>query len=214
MMTDHDTTDQPLQLDGAFAIATDSRDQLHDLCVRTLTELLGSAPEVDEDGDIAVPVHGFGLYVTVAEDGPQLHVWASVLSELGDGAAAAQNLPELSAEWPRLRFTIEDGHLLGLDARRRRPVRSAAPDQPGRRDPRAHPRPGRRLRRQVRRRPRAATPTTTPTPAGAAAAATTAPAADTTPATSGKRSRRTAVELTLATSRPAGRSLAPTSSRR
>lgn len=111
-MTDHDTTDQPLQIDGAFAIATDSREQLQALSLRTLTELLGSAPEVDEDGDIAIPVHGFGLYVTVAEDGPQLHVWASILSELGDGAAAVQNLPELSAEWPRLRFTIEDGHLL------------------------------------------------------------------------------------------------------
>ncbi len=28
-MTDDDTTDQPLQIDGTFAIATHSRDQLH-----------------------------------------------------------------------------------------------------------------------------------------------------------------------------------------
>ncbi|WP_368077041.1 T3SS (YopN, CesT) and YbjN peptide-binding chaperone 1 [Rhodococcus sp. W8901] len=112
MMTEHDTTEQPLQLDGAFAIATEEQAQLHSLSVRTLTELLGSAPETDEDGDIAISVHGFGVYVTVAEDGPQLHVWSSIVTEIADRAKAVEQLVELSTEWPRLRFTLEDEHLL------------------------------------------------------------------------------------------------------
>ncbi|MGO4200614.1 hypothetical protein AB4Z09_02440 [Rhodococcus sp. TAF43] len=112
MMTEHDTTEQPLQLEGAFAIATEERDQLHSLSVRTLTELLSSAPETDEDGDILVPVHGFGVYVTVADDGPQLHVWSSLVTGISDRTKAVEQLVELSTEWPRLRFTLEDEHLL------------------------------------------------------------------------------------------------------
>ncbi|MGW0177305.1 T3SS (YopN, CesT) and YbjN peptide-binding chaperone 1 [Rhodococcus sp. NPDC003322] len=112
-MTEHDhTDDQPLQLDGAFAVATEDRDQLHALCVRALTELLGEAPETDEDGDIVIPVHGFGVFVTVADDGPQLHVWSSLLDGLTDTAKAAEQLVELAHEWPRLRFVLDDGHLL------------------------------------------------------------------------------------------------------
>ncbi|CAM2815334.1 YbjN domain-containing protein [Prescottella defluvii] len=111
-MTEHDTPEQPLQLEGAFAIATEERHQLHSLSVRTLTELLGSAPEVDEDGDILVPVHGFGVYVTVADDGPQLHVWSSLVTGIADRTKAVEQLVELSTEWPRLRFTLEDEHLL------------------------------------------------------------------------------------------------------
>lgn len=115
-MTDQD--DLPLQLDGAFASATEDRDQLHALCVRALTELFGEAPDVDEDGDIAIPVHGFGVYVTAAEDSPQLHVWASLLGGV-DRAKAAEELLELAHDWPRLRFVLDDGHLLAsvlLDA--------------------------------------------------------------------------------------------------
>lgn len=112
-MTDHDTTDdQPLRIDGALAVATEERGELHGLCVRTLAELLGSEPDTDEDGDIAVPVHGFAVYVTVADDGPQLHVWSSILTGLGDRAKAAEQLVELAEEWPRLRFTFSDEHLL------------------------------------------------------------------------------------------------------
>lgn len=109
-MTDQD--DQPLQLDGTFAAATEDRDQLHALCVRALTELFGEAPDVDEDGDIAVPVHGFALYITVAGDGPQLHVWASLLDGVTDTAAAATELLELGEQWPRLRFALDREHLL------------------------------------------------------------------------------------------------------
>lgn len=111
-MTEHDTTEQPLQIDGALAIATEEHAQLHALSVQTLSELLGNAPETDEDGDIAIPVHGFGVYVTVAEDGPQLHVWSSIVTDIADRAKAVEQLVELSAEWPRLRFTLEDEHLL------------------------------------------------------------------------------------------------------
>lgn len=111
-MTEHATTEQPLQLDGAFAVATDSRDQLRELAVRALTDLLSDAPDVDEDGDIAIPVHGFGLFVSVAEDGPQLHVWTSVLDEVPDGPEATTALLELGEGWPRLRFVLDRGHLL------------------------------------------------------------------------------------------------------
>ncbi|QBJ97888.1 hypothetical protein ERC79_19520 [Rhodococcus sp. ABRD24] len=112
-MTEHDTIDiEPTRIDGALAIATEEREQLHSLSVRTLTELLGSAPETDEDGDILIPVHGFGVYVTVAEDGPQLHVWSSLVTGLTDHSKAVEQLVELSVEWPRLRFTLEDEHLL------------------------------------------------------------------------------------------------------
>ncbi|NLE78908.1 MAG: hypothetical protein GX610_04880 [Rhodococcus sp.] len=112
-MTDNDAaTDQPLQIDGALAVATQERTELHDLCVKALAELLGSAPATDEDGDIAVPVHGFGVYVTVADDGPQLHVWSSILTGLGDRTRAAQRLADLAPEWPRLRFTFSDDRLL------------------------------------------------------------------------------------------------------
>ncbi|PTR22924.1 hypothetical protein C8K36_110107 [Rhodococcus sp. OK519] len=111
-MTEHDTTEQPLQIDGALAIATEEHAQLQALAVQTLTELLGSAPETDEDGDIAIPVHGFGVYVTVAEDGPQLHVWSSIVTDIADRTKAVEQLVELSAEWPRMRFTLEDEHLL------------------------------------------------------------------------------------------------------
>ena len=43
---------EPLRIDGALAIATEEYTQLRDLAIRALTELLGSAPETDEDGDI------------------------------------------------------------------------------------------------------------------------------------------------------------------
>ncbi|MCK0089942.1 hypothetical protein MWU77_03990 [Rhodococcus sp. F64268] len=103
---------EPLRIDGALAVATEEYTQLRDLAIRALAELLGSAPETDEDGDIAIPVHGFGVYVTVAEDGPQLHIWSSLLGELADRSKAADQLADLSSEWARLRFTIQDGHLL------------------------------------------------------------------------------------------------------
>ncbi|MFC4605855.1 T3SS (YopN, CesT) and YbjN peptide-binding chaperone 1 [Rhodococcus kronopolitis] len=112
-MTDADTTqDQPLQLDGAFAIVTEEREQLHSLCVRALAELLGCEPDVDEDGDIAIPVHGFAVYVTIADDGPQIHVWSSLVTELADRAQAEAALTDLATEWPRLRFAFSDNHLL------------------------------------------------------------------------------------------------------
>ncbi|EME22394.1 T3SS (YopN, CesT) and YbjN peptide-binding chaperone 1 [Rhodococcus triatomae] len=114
-----DLNDQPLQLDGAFAIATEDHDQLLALTVRALTEFLGDAPETDEDGDVVVPVHGFGLFVTVAEDAPQLHVWASLLDGVADRAKAAEQLIELAHEWPLLRFVLDGEHLLAstfLDA--------------------------------------------------------------------------------------------------
>lgn len=107
-----DLNDQPLQFDGAFAIATEDREQLHALTVRALTEFLGEAPETDEDGDVAIPVHGFGLFVTVAEDAPQLHVWASLLDGVTDRAKAAEQLIELAHEWPLMRFVIDGEHLL------------------------------------------------------------------------------------------------------
>ncbi|NLU62109.1 hypothetical protein HCA61_07505 [Rhodococcus sp. HNM0563] len=103
---------EPLRIDGALAVVTEEYTQLRDLAIRALAELLGSAPETDEDGDIAIPVHGFGVYVTVAEDGPQLHIWSSLLGELADRSKAADQLADLSSEWARLRFTIQDGHLL------------------------------------------------------------------------------------------------------
>jgi hypothetical protein len=112
-MSDHDTTDdQPLRIDGALAVVTEQHDQLHALCVRTLAELLGSEPDTDEDGDIAVPVHGFAVYVTVADDGPQLHVWSSILTGITDRALATTQLVALSEEWPRLRFALSEEHLL------------------------------------------------------------------------------------------------------
>lgn len=111
-MTELDSQDQLLRIDGELAIATDGHDQLHALCLRTLAELLGSEPDVDEDGDIAIPVHGFVVYVTVADDGPQLHVWSSILTGLGDRARAAEALTDLALEWPRLRFVFSDDHLL------------------------------------------------------------------------------------------------------
>ncbi|NLU81339.1 hypothetical protein [Rhodococcus sp. HNM0569] len=107
-MTDH----LPLQLDDTFAVATANRDQLLSLAVRALTELFGEAPEVDEDGDIAVPVHGFGLFVTVAADEPRLHVWASLLSGVTDRAQAAVKLIEFAHEWPWLRFVVDGEHLV------------------------------------------------------------------------------------------------------
>jgi hypothetical protein len=103
---------EPLRIDGALAVATEDYTQLRDLAIHALTDLLGSAPEPDEDGDIAIPVHGFGVYVTVAEDGPQLHIWSSLLGDLADRSKAADQLADLSSEWARLRFTIQDGHLL------------------------------------------------------------------------------------------------------
>ncbi|MFF0817588.1 hypothetical protein ACFYVR_20835 [Rhodococcus sp. NPDC003318] len=109
-MSDEDNL--PLQLDGAFAVATEDRDQLRDLAVRALTELLGEAPAVDEDGDIVVPVHGFALYVTVAEDGPQLHVWSSIVDGVTHRAAAAAELLDLGEQWPRLRFAVDREHVL------------------------------------------------------------------------------------------------------
>jgi hypothetical protein len=111
-MTEHDTHDGPIRFDGDLAVATEERQQLTDLSIRALTELLGSAPETDEDGDIAIPVHGFGVYVTVAEDSPELHVWSSLLSEVGSGDGTAALIAELSEEWPRLRFCLQQGHLL------------------------------------------------------------------------------------------------------
>ncbi|MDV2476287.1 hypothetical protein ACFWDA_05125 [Rhodococcus zopfii] len=111
-MTEHDTHDGPIRLDGLLAVASEERQQLIDLSIRALAELLGSAPETDEDGDIAIPVHGFGVYVTVAEDSPELHVWASLLSEVGGRDDTAGLIAELSEEWPRLRFTLQQGHLL------------------------------------------------------------------------------------------------------
>ncbi|MFZ2530728.1 MAG: hypothetical protein WAX14_24275 [Rhodococcus sp. (in: high G+C Gram-positive bacteria)] len=111
-MTEHDTHDGPIRLDGDLAVATDEQQQLAELSVRALTELLGSAPETDEDGDIAIPVHGFGVFVTVAEDTPELHVWASLLSEVAGGPTTAELVTELSEEWPRLRFAVQQGHLL------------------------------------------------------------------------------------------------------
>lgn len=112
-MTEHDITDdQPLQLDGTFAVATEDRNQLHALAVRALAELLDGAPETDEDGDIVIPVHGFAVYVSVAEDGPQLHVWSSLLEGVPDEAAAAEAMLDLGQEWPRLRFMLDRGHLL------------------------------------------------------------------------------------------------------
>ncbi|WP_420751874.1 T3SS (YopN, CesT) and YbjN peptide-binding chaperone 1 [Rhodococcus sp. O3] len=111
-MTEHDTHDGPIRLDGDLAVATEERQQLIDLSIRALAELLGSAPETDEDGDIAIPVHGFGVYVTVAEDSPELHVWSSLLSDVDGGGNTAALVAELSEEWPRLRFSFQQGHLL------------------------------------------------------------------------------------------------------
>lgn len=107
-----DQADLPLQLDDAYALATDDRDQLRSYCLRTLTELFDAEPDIDEDGDIVIPVHGFALYVTIAEDGPLLHVWASLVDGVTDPAQAAGQLLELSEEWPRLRFTLDREHLL------------------------------------------------------------------------------------------------------
>jgi len=111
-VTEHASPDQPLQLDGAYAVATDSRDQLRDLAVRALADLLSDSPDVDDDGDIAIPVHGFGVYVGVAEDGPQLHVWTSVLDEVTESPESTTALLELGESWPRLRFVLDRGHLL------------------------------------------------------------------------------------------------------
>ncbi|TSD46285.1 hypothetical protein FFI94_009000 [Rhodococcus sp. KBS0724] len=112
-MSDHDTTaDQPLHINGAIALVTDERDELVRLCTQTLAELLGSEPDTDDDGDIVVPVHGFVVYVTVADDGPQINVWSSVLTGLGNPAHAATQLIELAQEWPRLRFAFSGDHLL------------------------------------------------------------------------------------------------------
>ncbi|GAA3193945.1 hypothetical protein GCM10020255_094820 [Rhodococcus baikonurensis] len=112
-MSDHDTTaDQPLHINGAIALVTDERDELVRLCVQTLAELLGSEPATDDDGDIVVPVHGFVVYVTVADDGPQINVWSSVLTGLGNPSHAATRLIGLAQEWPRLRFAFSGDHLL------------------------------------------------------------------------------------------------------
>ncbi|MFD4784903.1 hypothetical protein ACFWNH_28185 [Rhodococcus qingshengii] len=112
-MSDQDTTaDQPLHINGAIALVTDERDELVRLCVQTLAELLGSEPATDDDGDIVVPVHGFVVYVTVADDGPQINVWSSVLTGLGNPSHAATRLIELAQEWPRLRFAFSGDHLL------------------------------------------------------------------------------------------------------
>ena len=112
-MSDHDTTaDQPLHINGAIALVTDERDELVRLCTQTLAELLGSEPDTDDDGDIVVPVHGFVVYVTVADDGPQINVWSSVLTGLGNPSHAATQLIELAQEWPRLRFAFSGDHLL------------------------------------------------------------------------------------------------------
>nr|WP_322002052.1 hypothetical protein [Rhodococcus qingshengii] len=112
-MSDQDTTaDQPLHINGAIALVTDERDELVRLCVQTLAELLGSEPATDDDGDIIVPVHGFVVYVTVADDGPQINVWSSVLTGLGNPSHAATRLIELAQEWPRLRFAFSGDHLL------------------------------------------------------------------------------------------------------
>lgn len=112
-MTAHDAGDNdPIRLDGDFAIATRDRAHLVDSTVAALATLLGDAPEIDEDGDIAIPVHGFGLFVTVADDGPQLHVWSSLLGGIENRELALARMLDLSAEWPRLRFTFQDGHLL------------------------------------------------------------------------------------------------------
>ncbi|MFF1391772.1 T3SS (YopN, CesT) and YbjN peptide-binding chaperone 1 [Rhodococcus erythropolis] len=112
-MSDQDTTaDQPLYINGAIALVTDERDELVRLCVQTLAELLGSEPATDDDGDIVVPVHGFVVYVTVADDGPQINVWSSVLTGLGNPSHAATRLIELAQEWPRLRFAFSGDHLL------------------------------------------------------------------------------------------------------
>lgn len=111
-MTDHDTHDGPIRVDGELAVATEERQQLIDLSTRALAELLGSAPETDEDGDIVIPVHGFGVFVTVSDESPELHVWSSLLSEVGSRDNTAELVAELSEEWPRLRFSLQQGHLL------------------------------------------------------------------------------------------------------
>src|SRR3546814_4081418 len=98
-MSDQDTTaDQPLHINGAIALVTDERDELVRLCVQTLAELLGSEPATDDDGDIVVPVHGFVVYVTVADDGPQINVWSSVLTGLGNPSHAATRSEEHTSE--------------------------------------------------------------------------------------------------------------------
>lgn len=87
-------------------------DELDDQVSATFSELLGSTPVRDDDGDIPLQLDSCTLYVTTVYDAQAIDLWAPVVVDINDTAQAAFSVHFLNNKYPELKFRLVADRLI------------------------------------------------------------------------------------------------------
>lgn len=106
-----DTTPRPAPLDRYLAIRPRDTEHLREVIAQTVTDILGHAPERDQDGDIVLRFGAALALVIANEAAPEIQLWAPLVRDISGRTRAAELVTDLNRRWPYLRFALYEDRL-------------------------------------------------------------------------------------------------------
>ncbi|CAM2813236.1 YbjN domain-containing protein [Prescottella defluvii] len=110
-----DIPDHPLSvpsvIDETTAVAPRDPKELRDLISRTVDQALGFVPQIDDDGDVVLTLGTQPVFVIAHPDQPLVRLWIPLLREVVGRTRTAENICDLTAQWPGIRFVLDEDRL-------------------------------------------------------------------------------------------------------
>lgn len=101
----------PAPLDRYLAIRPRDTEHLREVIAQTVTDILGHAPERDQDGDIVLRFGSALALVIANEAAPEIQLWAPLVRDISGRTRAAELVTDLNRRWPYLRFALYEDRL-------------------------------------------------------------------------------------------------------
>ncbi|RDI24082.1 hypothetical protein DEU38_111159 [Rhodococcus sp. AG1013] len=98
-------------LDETAAVAPRDPSELRELISRTVDQALGFVPQLDDDGDVVLTLGSQPVFVIAHPDKPLVRLWIPLLHAVAGRTRAAENICDLTKQWPDIRFTLDEDRL-------------------------------------------------------------------------------------------------------
>lgn len=85
--------------------------ELRELISRTVDQALGFVPQLDDDGDVVLTLGSQPVFVIAHPDKPLVRLWIPLLHAVAGRTRAAENICDLTKQWPGIRFTLDEDRL-------------------------------------------------------------------------------------------------------
>ncbi|PTR22836.1 hypothetical protein C8K36_11018 [Rhodococcus sp. OK519] len=106
-----DGVPRPAPLDRYVSIRPRDTEHLREVIAHTVHDILGHAPERDQDGDIVLRF-GTALALVIAnEAAPEIQLWAPLVRDISGRTRASELIGDLNRRWPYLRFALYEDRL-------------------------------------------------------------------------------------------------------